>query len=103
VSGNRSFAGRSRRGPGTFLDNGKPDKMMSDGKTDESGKIAMVQIGYARVSTLDQEMALQNFRATNAARNHRRPKGCMVETVPGSAPGRRSVCALYLRRLAISR
>jgi DNA invertase Pin-like site-specific DNA recombinase len=32
---------------------------LSDGKTDESGKIAMVQIGYARVSTLDQEMALQ--------------------------------------------
>jgi DNA invertase Pin-like site-specific DNA recombinase len=32
---------------------------LSDGKTDESGKIAMVQIGYARVSTLEQEMALQ--------------------------------------------
>jgi hypothetical protein len=26
---------------------------------DESGKIAMVQIGYARVSTLEQEMVLQ--------------------------------------------
>jgi DNA invertase Pin-like site-specific DNA recombinase len=26
---------------------------------DESGKIAMVRIGYARVSTLEQEMALQ--------------------------------------------
>jgi hypothetical protein len=33
---------------------------LSDGKTDESGKIAIVQIGYARVSTLDQEMALQH-------------------------------------------
>ena len=32
---------------------------LSDGKTDESGKIAMVQIGYARVSTVEQEMALQ--------------------------------------------
>ncbi len=32
---------------------------MSDGKTDESGKIAMVRIGYARVSTLEQDMALQ--------------------------------------------
>jgi hypothetical protein len=32
---------------------------LSDGKTDESGKIAMVRIGYARVSTLEQEMALQ--------------------------------------------
>ena len=34
-------------------------RWLSDGKTDEFGKIAMVQIGYARVSTLDQEMALQ--------------------------------------------
>jgi DNA invertase Pin-like site-specific DNA recombinase len=32
---------------------------LSDDKTDESGKIAMVRIGYARVSTLEQEMALQ--------------------------------------------
>jgi DNA invertase Pin-like site-specific DNA recombinase len=32
---------------------------LSDGKRDESGKIAMVRIGYARVSTLEQEMALQ--------------------------------------------
>jgi DNA invertase Pin-like site-specific DNA recombinase len=32
---------------------------LSDGKTDESGKIAMVRIGYARVSTLEQEVALQ--------------------------------------------
>jgi hypothetical protein len=28
VSGNPSFAGRSRRGQETFLDNGKPDKMI---------------------------------------------------------------------------
>ena len=33
--------------------------MMSDSKMVESGKIAMVRIGYARVSTLEQEMALQ--------------------------------------------
>jgi DNA invertase Pin-like site-specific DNA recombinase len=32
---------------------------LSDGKTDESGKIAMVRIGYARVSTLEQDVALQ--------------------------------------------
>jgi len=32
---------------------------MSDSKMVESGKIAMVRIGYARVSTLEQEMALQ--------------------------------------------
>lgn len=32
---------------------------MSDGKTGKSGKIAMARIGYARVSTLEQEMALQ--------------------------------------------
>ena len=32
---------------------------MSDGKTDESGKIAMVRIGYARVSTVEQDVALQ--------------------------------------------
>jgi DNA invertase Pin-like site-specific DNA recombinase len=32
---------------------------LSDDKTDESGKIAMVRIGYARVSTLEQDMALQ--------------------------------------------
>jgi len=33
--------------------------MIVDGKTDESGKIAMVRIGYARVSTLEQDVALQ--------------------------------------------
>jgi DNA invertase Pin-like site-specific DNA recombinase len=32
---------------------------LSDGKTDESGKIAVGRIGYARVSTAEQEMALQ--------------------------------------------
>jgi DNA invertase Pin-like site-specific DNA recombinase len=32
---------------------------LSDGKTDESGKIGMFQFGYARVSTLDQEIALR--------------------------------------------
>jgi DNA invertase Pin-like site-specific DNA recombinase len=32
---------------------------LSDGKTDESGKIAMVRIGYARVSTVEQDVALQ--------------------------------------------
>jgi DNA invertase Pin-like site-specific DNA recombinase len=32
---------------------------LSDRKTDESGKIAMVRICYARVSTLEQDMALQ--------------------------------------------
>lgn len=32
---------------------------MSDCKTDEFGKIAVVRIGYARVSTVEQEMALQ--------------------------------------------
>jgi DNA invertase Pin-like site-specific DNA recombinase len=32
---------------------------LSDGKADESGKIAMGRIGYARVSTAEQEMALQ--------------------------------------------
>jgi DNA invertase Pin-like site-specific DNA recombinase len=34
---------------------------LSDRKTDESGKIAMVRIGYARVSRLEQEMALQLY------------------------------------------
>jgi DNA invertase Pin-like site-specific DNA recombinase len=34
-------------------------RRLSDGKTDESGKIAMSRIGYARVSTAEQEMALQ--------------------------------------------
>jgi DNA invertase Pin-like site-specific DNA recombinase len=32
---------------------------LSGGKTDESGKIAMVRIGYVRVSTVEQKMALQ--------------------------------------------
>lgn len=35
-------------------DNGKPEKM-SDSKTDASEEIAIVRIGYVRVSTMEQK------------------------------------------------
>ena len=48
VSGNPSFAGRSRRGPETFLDNGKPDKMIVGRK---NGRVRENRHGPDRLCT----------------------------------------------------
>ena len=48
VSGNPSFAGRSRRGPETFIDNGKPDKMIVGRK---NGRVRENRHGPDRLCT----------------------------------------------------
>lgn len=57
LSGNRSFDGRGRTVRKPWIADGEPDKMIAGQGSGQEGAVA--RIGYARVSTTDQDLALQ--------------------------------------------